>query len=174
MVIFFVSNFLSRLKWCDTGCRSGSCNHTSIILLKMRTTFYSSYLSVSLPCWLREQKLRKFNSKGFMSDKRKIENEIFNYSVIQKRQPYAIELKKRYHMVIELYLVNDRWLLAPFQITTSALQNFYRNLSPALKKLPSILRQKYKSLNPRISRITRRVCYAEEQWLNLVIRKKSS
>ena len=70
-------------------------------------------------------------------------------------------------MVTELYLVNDRWLLAPFQITTPAFQNFYRNLNPALKELPSILRQRFKSIHPRISRIARRVTYAEEQWLNI-------
>ena len=35
----------------------------------------------SLPCWLREQRLRKFNSKDFMSDERGIENEIINCSV---------------------------------------------------------------------------------------------
>ena len=64
-------------------------------------------------------------------------------------------------MVTELYLVNDRWLLAPFQITTPVLQNFYRNFIPALKELPSILRQKVRSIYPRISRITRRVSYAE-------------
>ena len=77
-------------------------------------------------------------------------------------------------MVTELYLVNDRWLLAPFQIITPALQNFYINLSPALKELPSILRQKIKSIYPGISRIIREPSYAEEQWLNistLVIKK---
>ena len=30
----------------------------------------------SLPCWLREQRLRKFNSKDFTNDERKIENEM--------------------------------------------------------------------------------------------------
>ena len=35
----------------------------------------------SLPCWLREQRLRKFNTKDFMSDEKKIENEIIIYSV---------------------------------------------------------------------------------------------
>ena len=35
-----------------------------------------------------------------MSDERKIENEIVNYSVSQKKQPYAIEMRrKRHHMV---------------------------------------------------------------------------
>ena len=43
------------------------------------------YLSVSLPCWLREQKLRQINSKDFASDDRKIENEIVNYSVSHKK-----------------------------------------------------------------------------------------
>ena len=42
-------------------------------------------------------------------------------------------------MVIELYLVNDRWLLAPFQTTAPVLQSFNKNLSFALKELPSIL-----------------------------------
>ena len=45
-------------------------------------------------------KLRKFNSKDFASDERKIEIEIVNYSVSLKKQPYAIEMKrKRHHMV---------------------------------------------------------------------------
>ena len=77
-------------------------------------------------------------------------------------------------MVIELYLVNERWLLARFQISTPALQNFYKKLSAALKKLPSILRQKLKSIYSRISRITRRVSYTEEQWLNIGHKKLSS
>ena len=33
-----------------------------------------------VPCRPREQKLRKFRSKDFMSDEGKIENEIINYS----------------------------------------------------------------------------------------------
>ena len=70
-------------------------------------------------------------------------------------------------MVTELYLVNDRWSLAPFQITAPALQNFYRNLSPAFKELSSIRRQKHRSTYPRISRITRRVSCAEARWLNI-------
>ena len=38
---------------------------------------------LSLPCWLYEQKLRKLNSKDFMSDERETENEIKNYSIYQ-------------------------------------------------------------------------------------------
>ena len=35
-----------------------------------------------------------------MSDGKKKENEILNYSVSQKKQPYAMEMKrKRHHMV---------------------------------------------------------------------------
>ena len=33
-----------------------------------------------MPCWLREQTLRKFSSKDLMSDERKVEIEIINYS----------------------------------------------------------------------------------------------
>ena len=40
----------------------------------------------SLACWLREQRLRKFNSKDFTSDGRKMENEIINYSEYKKEQ----------------------------------------------------------------------------------------
>ena len=38
-----------------------------------------------MPCWLREQKLRKFNSKDFASDGRDIEKEIVKYSVSHKK-----------------------------------------------------------------------------------------
>ena len=38
-----------------------------------------------MPCWLHEQKLRKFNSKDFASDERKLEIEIVNYSVSHKK-----------------------------------------------------------------------------------------
>ena len=94
LVIFFSSNFLSRLKWCVTGRHLGSCPRTWIILLIIRTSFSSSYPSVSLPCWLREQKLRKFNSKDFASDERKIENEIVNYSVSHKKSNH-VQLKRK-------------------------------------------------------------------------------
>ena len=51
---------------------------------------------------LREQKLRKFNSKDFASDEKNIENEIVNYSVShKKRQTCVIEKKgKLQHMVV--------------------------------------------------------------------------
>ena len=48
--------------------------------------FLGPYLSVSLPCLLCEQKLRKFNSKDFASDERKIENEVVNCSVNQQKR----------------------------------------------------------------------------------------
>ena len=49
----------------------------------------------SLPCWLREQRLRKFNSMDFMSDGRKIENDVINYSVYRGKQTYASEMKRK-------------------------------------------------------------------------------
>ena len=49
----------------------------------------------SLPCWLREQRLRKFNSKDFMSHERKIAQEITKYSVNRGKQPYANEMKRK-------------------------------------------------------------------------------
>ena len=50
-----------------------------------------------------------------MSDERKIEYKKVIYLVNQKKQPYAIEMKRKlHHMVTKLYPVNDRWLLAPF------------------------------------------------------------
>ena len=48
-----------------------------------------------LPCWLRKQRLRKINSKGFMSDQRKIESEIINYSINRGNETYANEMKKK-------------------------------------------------------------------------------
>ena len=54
-----------------------------------------------MPCWLREQKLRKFNSKDFASDERKIENESQLFRQPQKKQLYAIEMKRKlHHMVV--------------------------------------------------------------------------
>ena len=38
-----------------------------------------------MPCRPREQRLRKFKSKDFMSDGRKIENEIINISVNRRK-----------------------------------------------------------------------------------------
>ena len=34
----------------------------------------------SLRCWLREQGMRKFKNKDFMSDKREVENERQSYT----------------------------------------------------------------------------------------------
>ena len=48
-----------------------------------------------MPCWLRKQRLRKFNSKDFMSDESKIENEIINFSVYRGEQAYANEMKRK-------------------------------------------------------------------------------
>ena len=46
-----------------------------------------------LPCRLHEQRLRKFNSKDFMSDERKIESEVINHSVYQGEKTYANEVE---------------------------------------------------------------------------------
>ena len=48
-----------------------------------------------LLCWLREQILRKFNSKDFMSDERKIEDETIKHSVNRGKQTKASELKRK-------------------------------------------------------------------------------
>ena len=47
-------------------------------------------------------KLRKFKSKDFASDERKIENEIVKYSAShKKKQPCAVDMKKiLHHMVV--------------------------------------------------------------------------
>ena len=42
-----------------------------------------------------EQILRKFNSKDFMSDERKIENETIKYSVNRRKQTNANEMKRK-------------------------------------------------------------------------------
>ena len=63
--------------------------------------------SVSWPCWLREQKLREFNSKDFASDERKIENEIVNYSVSHKKRATICPKNqgKLHHMVVNSRLL---------------------------------------------------------------------
>ena len=72
-------------------------NNQNEFLELLSLCFVALYPSVSL----REQKVRKFNSKDFASDERKIEIEIVNYSVShKKRQPCAIEEKKRLHHML--------------------------------------------------------------------------
>ena len=55
---------------------------------------------ISLPCSLREDRLRKFNSKDFMSDERKKEDKLIKYSVSQKKQLDAIEKKRKWHHMV--------------------------------------------------------------------------
>ena len=48
-----------------------------------------------VPCRPRERRLRKFKTKDFMSDERKIENEIIKYSVNRGKQTCSSEKRKR-------------------------------------------------------------------------------
>ena len=57
-----------------------------------------------MPYRLREQRLGKFNSNNFMSDERKIENEIFSYSVY-KWNSNAIEWNE-----LQMYVCAD-WVM---------------------------------------------------------------
>ena len=64
-------------------------NNSPLMRRQMRFNYFvnkrnesRAFISLfSLLCWLREERLRKFNSKDFMSDERKLENEIIGYSV---------------------------------------------------------------------------------------------
>ena len=50
-----------------------------------------------LLCWIHEQRERRFNSKDFMSDQTKIENEKLTIQSTGEKQTYANEMKRRRH-----------------------------------------------------------------------------
>ena len=81
--LLFGSNFQFRLERCVTNVRllfklSNSCG---TFYQKIERISRAFIFLISLPCWLREQRLRKFNSKDFIGDEREIENEKIIYSV---------------------------------------------------------------------------------------------
>ena len=81
--ILFGFNFRFSLERCVTKTPSRQrlrCVSCFINEQNESVEFLSFIFLVSLPCCLRKQRLRRFNSKDLTSDERKIEKEVIIYS----------------------------------------------------------------------------------------------
>ena len=77
------------------------------LLCLLEISLSGFYLSLSVLCWPREQLLRKFSSKDFMSDDKKLETEIFNYSDNKGKRSAFVQCEVQMH-------VSGNWVIMTF------------------------------------------------------------